>query len=77
MVEKIEDSRVGNIRLEQIKNYSKVELESKISQRIEEDTKIVSEKYSTYESMKIDNSKMETKYSNKSQNFLELHQLHC
>jgi hypothetical protein len=74
MIEKVDNKRIGNIKLEKINSFTKKELKSKMSKNIKDGAKIKADKYPSYESMKTDQDNFVTIYSDSGKNFQEIHQ---
>lgn len=67
------DNRIGNIKMDEIKGYTKLELSSKIVEIIDENASVVADNFSTYKSIAKERKNMITKYSNNGLNFESLH----
>jgi hypothetical protein len=72
-VETFEKGKIGNIKMEEIKGYSKEELLTKIKVNIEPTANIKSDNFSSYKSIAKDRKNMTTDYSNNGLNFESLH----
>jgi hypothetical protein len=72
-VESLPNNKIGNIKLDEIKGYSKEELLTKIEANIDSTAKIKSDNYSTYKSIAMERENMTTEYSNNGLNFESLH----
>ena len=71
--EQLPDGRTGNIRLQQIHNFEADTLKYAIKDCIDENASIVSDSYSSYQSLKKEMPLLKTKASEKGQAFEQLH----
>lgn len=74
-VEKISDSKIGNIQMVEIEGYTKQEIMDKMNDIIKQDSKVTTDNFSTYKSISEDRGNMNTIYSKNGKNFESLHKI--
>lgn len=73
LVEKISDNKIGNIKIEEIKNYKAQAIQPILEQNTTQDSQIKSDKFHTYKHIQKQMKNLTTVYSNQGENFKELH----
>lgn len=75
LVEKISNTKIGNIKIEEIKDYKAQTIQPKLEQNTTPDAQIKSDKFHTYKHIQKQMKNLSTVYSDQGQNFKEMHNI--